>query len=353
MIFLKVAVSRGTQRASSGAKMKFSRIRTSAALLATATIALAAGCTSGSSGSSGGTATTTGHLEKTSITVGAVPSIDSAGLYIAQQLGFFRDQGLNVTIKPLLSSGGVTINEQVKGEYDITAGAYPPYILADAAEHISMRIVAEGSVVIPNGQEVIIPAGSKITSIAALKGKTIGVNASAETGSIATLLIDSVLQEHGISKDDVKFKVIPFPLMGQALAAHQVDAAFVPEPFISEDGQKYGDQELLNLDQGATSNFPILGYVVTQNWAKLYPNTLAAFLRALEQGQAVADTDSAELQKAMEVPAFAGVPVQTASIMGLANFPLTLDPVGLQRVANVMQQFGVIGGHFNITNMLG
>jgi NitT/TauT family transport system substrate-binding protein len=279
-----------------------------------------------------------------------VPSIDSAGLYIAEQLGYFRDQGLNVTIKPLLSSGGVTIKDQVQGQFDITAGAYPPYILAAATQHIPLRIIAEGSVVIPHGQEVIIPPGSKITSLANLEGKTIGVNASAATGSIATLLIDSVLQEHGISKNDVKFKVIPFPLMGQALAAHQVDATFVPEPFISEDAQKYADQELLNLDQGATTNFPILGYVVTQKWARLYPNTLAAFLRALKQGQAVADSSQTELQKAMVT--FAQVPTSTAAIMGIANFPLTLDPVRLQRVANVMRQFGVIG-QFNIENMLG
>jgi NitT/TauT family transport system substrate-binding protein len=349
MIFLKTA-GRGVQRPFTGAMMKFSRFGRSSVLLAAATIVLAAGCSTGSAGSSGGTAAASAP-EKPNIIVDAVPSIDSAGLYIAQQRGFFRAQGLNVTIKPAISSGGATIENQVKGAYDITAGAYPPYILADAADHIPLRIIAQGSIVIPNGQEVIVPPGSKITTIAGLKGKTIGVNASAQTGSIATLLIDSVLEEHGISKNDVKFKVIQFPFMGQALAAHQIDAAFVPEPFISENEQQYGDQELINLAQGATSNFPILGYVVTQAWAAKYPKTLAAFLRALEQGQEIADTSSTELQSAMVK--FATVPPATAAIMGFANFPLTLDQVGLQRVANVMQQFGVLGGHFDITHMLG
>lgn len=50
---------------------------------------LAAGCSGGSA------------LEKSSIVVDAFPSIDSAGLYIAQEEGLFAAQGLHVTIVPL------------------------------------------------------------------------------------------------------------------------------------------------------------------------------------------------------------------------------------------------------------
>jgi NitT/TauT family transport system substrate-binding protein len=289
------------------------------------------------------------HLEKTSITVAAVPAIDSAGLYIAQQRGFFRQQGLNVTIAPPITSSETAIARQVKGGFDITAGAYPSYIEADAAG-TPMDIIAEGSVVIPNGQELIVPPGSKITSLAALRGRTISVNAP---GNIATLLVDSVLEEHHINPASVHVVTVPFPAVGKALnVAHTIDAAFVPEPFISLYGQLYGDQELVNLAQGATSNFPIEGYVVTKQWAARYPNTLAAFLRALKQGQQVADSNQTVLQTAMEK--FANVPAETAAIMGLANFPLTLDPVRLQRVANVMEQFGVlkVTKPFEIQSML-
>jgi NitT/TauT family transport system substrate-binding protein len=346
MIFLKTTVGRGALRPSPGAKMRFPRIRTSSVLLATTAVALAAGCTSGSSS---GTATTTVHLEKTNITVAAVPAIDSAGLYIAQQDGFFRDQGLTVKIAPPITSSETAIATQLKGGYDVTAGAYPSYIEADAAGS-PMDIIAEGSVVIPNGQEIIVPPGSKITSLAGLEGKTVAVNAPRNIGS---LLVDSVLVEHHISPASVKIVYIPFPAMGTALnVKHTVDAAFVPEPFISLYGQEYGDQELVNLAQGATSNFPIEGYAVTRRWAARYPNTLAAFLRALKQGQQVADTDQGALQTAMVK--FADVPPTTAAIMGLASFPLTLDPVRLQRVANVMEQFGVLrlGKPFRIQSML-
>jgi ABC-type nitrate/sulfonate/bicarbonate transport system substrate-binding protein len=43
------------------------------------------------------------NLEKTSITVDDFPSVDSAGLYIAQLEGFFADEGLNVKINEVFS----------------------------------------------------------------------------------------------------------------------------------------------------------------------------------------------------------------------------------------------------------
>ena len=49
--------------------------------------------------------------------------------------------------------------------------------------------------------------------------------------------------------------------------------------------------ELADLDQGATMNFPIDGYVATQAWARQHPQTAAAFVRAMEGGQALAQDD--------------------------------------------------------------
>ena len=89
--------------------MKFHHAyRTSIAL--TATIAALAACSGSSGGASGG-----GGLEKTNIVVDAFPAIDSAGLFIAQQEGLFKAQGLNVTIK-LAATSQAAITGQLAGE---------------------------------------------------------------------------------------------------------------------------------------------------------------------------------------------------------------------------------------------
>jgi hypothetical protein len=48
-----------------------------------------------------------------------------------------------------------------------------------------------------------------------------------------------------------------FPGMAQALKQHTTDVAWLPEPFGSGDAMKYGLQEMADLDQGATSDFPV------------------------------------------------------------------------------------------------
>jgi NitT/TauT family transport system substrate-binding protein len=66
-------------------------------------------------------------------------------------------------------------------------------------------------------------------------------------------------------------------------------------------------------------SFPIVGYAVTRAWEQKYPRTKAAFVRALEKGQAVADSDRRAVERAAE--AFLGMPPQTAAIIAVPSFP--------------------------------
>ena len=78
-------------------------------------------------------------------------------------------------------------------------------------------------------------------------------------------------------------------------------AAFLAEPYVTKAEETYGEQELADLDQGATVNFPIDGYVATQAWAQKHPKTAAAFVRAIEEGQTLADNDPTAVRAAMAV----------------------------------------------------
>jgi NitT/TauT family transport system substrate-binding protein len=304
--------------------------------------ALAAGCTSGSAGPG-----QAAGLDKTSIVVGAVPAADAAGLYIAQQQGFFAAEGLHVTIKPIISAKDA-ITAQLAGGYDVTLGNYVSYIEADAEQHADLRVIAEGSVMQPANQEIVTLPGSRITTLAGLKGTTLAVNV---TNNIGTILVGSALEQDGLPLSDVKLIPIAFPDMLTALQHHVVQAAWLPEPFLSAAEEQIGAQEVTDLDQGATSGFPIVGYTVTRTWEQKYPSTEAAFLSALEKGQAVADSDRASVEEAAET--FLGVPAQTAAVMALPEFPLGVDRLRLQRVADAMRRFGLLKQAFDVGQMIG
>jgi NitT/TauT family transport system substrate-binding protein len=308
-----------------------------------------AGC--GSTGSNPASA----GLEKTTLTVGAVPVADEAGLYIAEDQGLFRREGLDVRIDSIVSSA-VATQDQNNGTYDITAGNSVSYIQDQVFRRSNLEIIAEGSLMQPNNQALYTLPGSPLRSITQLGHARIGVNV---TNNIGTLLISSVLEEHGVSLRNVDFVPIEtgFPGMAQALRQHQIDVAWLPEPFGSADAMKYGLQELADLDQGATTSFPVGWYVVTKAWAKKYPHTLAAFLDALRQGQEIADTDRSAVEQAMEkLPAPYTVAPPIAAVMSLENYPLSvspdIDPSRVQRVADAMYQFHMLGQPFQVKSML-
>jgi hypothetical protein len=53
---------------------------------------------------------------------------------------------------------------------------------------------------------------------------------------------------------------------------------------------------------------------------------------------------------------FLGIPYQTAAIMALPDFPLSVDPVRLQRVVDAMSAFGLLPAKdrsFRVSTMTG
>lgn len=315
---------------------------------------LGAGCSSPSSSTlSANNLPRVSGLEKTNLTVGAVPVADEAGLYIAQDEGLFAAEGLHVTIDPILSSADST-KGQNDGKFDITAGNAVSYIQDQVTHQSNLEIVAEGSLMQPANQALYTLPGSPVTTIASLKGRRIGVNV---LNNIGTLLISSVLEEHGMSVRDVHFVAVPFPALGQALKRHVVDVAWLPEPTASADAQTMGLQELCDLDQGATTAFPVGWYVATKAWAKRYPHTLAAFLEALRAGQQIADSNRTAVERAMEkLPAPFTVSPTIAAVMSIETYPLTIAPhidrLRVQRVANEMFQFHMLTQPFQVSSML-
>jgi len=345
---------------------KWARAASAVALAATA--ALAAGCSSSSSGSGNASLqaslpTNFGPAEKSVLNVAVVPAMDSAGFFVALHDGLFAREGLTVKYTPAVSSE-TAVAQQLKGDLDISGGNYVSYINEAALNHQPIEVVAEGSIMQHGAQTIFTMPNSGIKTLAQLKGHVVGVNAP---GNIDYLLGVSVLSENGVDPKSVVFPAatmksfaatggaIPFPFMAQDLASGQVAAAIMPEPFASQAEQKYGAVPLADLNQGATQDFPIEGYVVTKAWARQYPNTLKRFLAALEIGQEISDTDRAAVETAFESidkPQDGQVTAGIGAVMALDTYPIGVDATRIQRVANVMFQFELLPSRFDVSSML-
>jgi NitT/TauT family transport system substrate-binding protein len=267
------------------------------------------------------------------VVVAAVPATGAAGLYIAQARGLFAKAGLHVTIESSVSAADV-LPDLVQGSVDVSLGQWTS-ALAAQARGVRLRAIAAGNDGAPGLEELVTGPGSGITRLAQLRGKLIAVNA---LSGLSQLLTESVLASAGITGTQVRWTVIPFPDMAAALAARRVDAAFMIQPYLPAAGKAGGVTELADIDSGATRDFPITGYVTTAAWARRNPATLAAFARALEEGQHVAASDPAAVARA--VARYAGIEVPAGVPLG--GFPPSVSMPGLEQVAALMRRYGLL-----------
>jgi NitT/TauT family transport system substrate-binding protein len=280
-------------------------------------------------------------LETTNLTISDFPAIDSAGLYIAENEGFFADEGLHVTVIPDFKSSQDTVDTIESGKAQLSSGDYATYMNDLVGQDSNLEIIAEGSVLQPNVLALMAGPKSNIKSLKQLEGKAVPISGIHDIGS---LLIDSVLTDNDVPISSVHYVPnIPLPAVPAMVNKGAFAAGPVPEPFVSEGEEQQGDTVLADLDQGATTDFPIVGYAVTRQWAQQNPNTLKAFTTALEEGQEVADTNRVALEKALEGQPLK-VPADVVSVISTPSYPTGIDPSRLQRVIDDMIEFGFFSG---------
>jgi NitT/TauT family transport system substrate-binding protein len=185
-------------------------------------------CGSSSSGSSGGSSSSGGktHL---SIMVGGLSKQIYLPNMLTKQLGYFDQQGLDVTLIDE-ASGQSSENEVLAGQVDAGSGSYNHTIELQAAgkqmEAVVLLNVAPGEAEIVSAK-----AASQIHSVKDLKGRNLGVT---ELGSGTQTLTTALLHNAGIAANQVHF--VPVGAGDTFIAALQqgrIDAGMTTEPTIS------------------------------------------------------------------------------------------------------------------------
>jgi NitT/TauT family transport system substrate-binding protein len=305
-----------------------------------------------------------GPLETSSITVDAVPTSDEAGLYIAKDLGYFQREGLTVNIAPV-GGGELAIPDLNDGKAQLAAGNYVSFIQAQITRKANLRLIADGSLMQPGNQALYVMPNSKLTTVTSLVAHhaKIGVNTQ---NNIGTVLIGSLLQDTGYQLGSVHLIAPrppgnPFLTLLSWLKSGAVDAAWLPDPFATDAEQEYGAVRIADFDSGSLQDFPIGVYVGTTHWVQTHPNTVAAFLHALQQAQQVADVNRAQVEAALvketllpnKIPPAAAA--QIAALMTINTYPLTMNVATMQRVSTAMFLFDMEPGYkqpYNLLNMI-
>ncbi|MGU3493568.1 ABC transporter substrate-binding protein [Xanthobacteraceae bacterium A53D] len=144
----------------------------------------------------------TQKAEKPTLTlgVGGKPLLYYLPLTIAERKGFFKDEGLDVSINDF-GGGAKSLQALIGGSIDVVTGAYEHTIRMQAKRQDIVSVIELGRY---PGIVLVVrkDKADKIKTIADLKGAKIGVTAP---GSSTNFFVNFLLAKHGLKPDDVSF----------------------------------------------------------------------------------------------------------------------------------------------------
>ncbi|GAB3873877.1 ABC transporter substrate-binding protein [Kibdelosporangium lantanae] len=287
-------------------------------------------------GSSQSDAKANDKVEKSTIHVGELRLTDALPLNIAIDKGYFKAEGLDIDLQ-VVNKGSESVDKLQAGDLDIGLMSYPNAITPEAKHIHELKIVADAAETAPGYAVCMVGKDSSIKDAHGLVGKKIAISSPK---GISEMAMTDQLALQGITADQVKFVSFAITDMPANVQNGNLDAAVISEPSKTQGGKQNGLGVLLDPFTGATADFPWSGWVATKKFVDANPKTTAAFRRALLHGvtDAKADRNLVEQAAVQHI----GVDAQTAGLMVLPTYPLTDDPVRLQRVADLLAKYGQI-----------
>ena len=149
--------------------------------------------------------------------LGYIPSVQFAQFYLADQAGYYRDAGLDVTLQNKIDPDLITLLGQ--GAIDIGSGDGTSVIPAVSQ---GIPVVYTSTIYGQFPSVVLAKTGSGIASAADLRGKRIGI--PGRYGS-SWIMLQALLESGGLTTDDVTIVEFPDYAQAAALQQGQVDAA--------------------------------------------------------------------------------------------------------------------------------
>ncbi len=293
-------------------------------------------------GSAAGAPTHVRTAQADTITIDTLPIANGLPLDLGIQKGFFAKQNIEIK-KTILQSGNDIVLALANHQGDVGYLGYVPMMIA-RTQGIPMTVVAasevEGTSQAENWQDILVKGSSSIRTPADLAGKTIAVNALKGVGEV---IIKAALKKLKVNPDSIKLLAMPFPTMRTALNNGQVDAIWVPEPFLSQGLNIDNDRIVLAPGPTVGKYFPNGGYGALHDWTTHNPGLAKRFRTAINQSLLYAQNHPDEIR--------ALLPAGTQNVRLPIWSPL-IDRKQLLVLAKYAKEFGVINTLPNFTQLV-
>lgn len=201
--------------------------------------------------------------------------IGYAGVFIAQDQGYFEDEGL--TVETVSFSGpGDTLPPLVGGHVDIALTTGQNLAMIGARSDVGVRAIYFLDT--SDGADAIV-AAEGIAEPADLKGKRVAVTRN----EVNHLLLMVALDRAGLGESDIRLVDMSADDAGAAFLAGKVDAAVTWEPWVTKARSNGGNVIFTSAD---APNIIMDTISVTASTLEQRPEALTAFMAAVDRGVA-------------------------------------------------------------------
>ena len=218
------------------------------------------------------------QFETVDLRVAYMPNMGSNSLLAtAMNMGYFEEMGLNVTLTEF-QGGPQEIAAMASGDIDISQIGHGAHALCIEGQakifHLDCTSLADA---------VVANTDKGISTVADLKGKTIGVS----SGTSAEIILNLALESAGLTQDDVTLVEMDANGMVSAMVSGGVDACATWSPSTMTIANALGDKALTlatNNDFVDKVTFPS-SFITTEAFADANHDVLVRFSRALLKAQ--------------------------------------------------------------------
>lgn len=307
-----------------------------------AALALAA-CSSGGGGGDAGDGGDGGPVK---ITVGVIPIVDTAPIWLGKEKGFFADEGLDLTIQNT-TGGAAAVPGVVSGNYDFAFGNLVSVMVAQD-QGLDLRYVTNGNSTAgdPDFGGVVVKADSPIKSPKDLAGKTVSVN---NLQNIGDTTIRHVIEADGGDESTVKFVEVAFPDAAAALANGQVDAAWIVDPFF-HDALANGARLITYNFSAFDPKLDVSGYFTKADTIKDKPELVEKFTRAMNKSLEYAQDHPDEVKQI--VTTYTKMTAEQLDTIVLPVWRTDFDRAADQKLADAALKYGTLKNKVDLDKIL-
>ncbi len=200
----------------------------------------------------------------------------SSPFYIAEKQGYFKDEGLDITIIDMVG-GHRCLVAMLENKADLATASDSP-IAVQSFKHDDFRILAT-FVTSYNDVKLVTKKSAAIHEAADLSGKTVGII----EGSSSQYFLEKFVIDHGINPDRVNMVHIKPGDMPDALASGKVDVISVWEPYGYISKQRFSAEFYIVPTRNTYRE--TFNLTAKQAFIKLHEQDIEKILRALQKAE--------------------------------------------------------------------